>query len=76
MFGWGKLILLGLKFIWKVGEKEPWCNIPDKAIALRLYKRRMWIEEMFGDTKKHGFDLESSINTFANYGGESCGLVG
>lgn len=49
---------------WKVGEKEPWClatNIPDKAIALRFYKRRMWIEEMFGDMKKHGFDLESSM---------------
>ena len=28
--------------------------------ALRTYKRRMWIEEMFGDFKKHGFDLESS----------------
>jgi hypothetical protein len=53
---------------WKVGEKEPWClatNIPDKAIALRFYKRRMWIEEMFGDMKKHGFDLESSmLHTF------------
>ena len=49
---------------WKVGEKEPWClatNIPNKAIALRFYKRRMWIEEMFGDMKKHGFDLESSM---------------
>jgi hypothetical protein len=53
---------------WKVGEKEPWClatNIPDKAIALRFYKRRMWIEEMFGDMKKHGFDLECSmLHTF------------
>ena len=25
-----------------------------------MYKRRMWIEEMFGDFKRHGFDLESS----------------
>jgi len=49
---------------WKIGEKEPWClatNLPDKQIALRFYKRRMWIEEMFGDMKKHGFDLETSM---------------
>ncbi len=49
---------------WKVGEKEPWClatNLPDKKSALRYYKRRVWIEEMFGDMKKHGFDLESSM---------------
>jgi len=27
---------------------------------LRLYARRIWIEEMFGDLKGHGFDLERS----------------
>jgi len=46
---------------WKRGEKEPWClatNLPDKGMALRCYARRPWIEEMFGDFKKHGFDLE------------------
>ena len=46
---------------WKRGEKEPWClatNLPNKAMALRFYRRRPWIEEMFGDFKKHGFDLE------------------
>ena len=44
------------------GEEEPWClatNLPDREMALRYYRRRMWIEEMFGDLKKHGFDLES-----------------
>jgi hypothetical protein len=49
---------------WKCGEKEPWClatNLPDLQTALRFYKRRMWIEEMFGDLKKHGFDLECSM---------------
>lgn len=49
---------------WEVGEKEPWClatNLPDKHTALRFYKRRMWVEEMFGDMKKHGFDLECSM---------------
>lgn len=49
---------------WKPGEKEPWClatNLSDLPTALRFYKRRMWIEEMFGDMKKHGFDLECSM---------------
>ena len=49
---------------WEVGEKEPWClatNLPDRSMALRFYRRRMWIEEMFGDMKKHGFDLESTM---------------
>ena len=48
---------------WKAGEDEPWLlatSLPGKQAALRAYKRRMWIEEMFGDFKKHGFDLESS----------------
>jgi hypothetical protein len=49
---------------WKVGEKEPWClatNLPDRRMALQYYQRRMWAEEMFGDMKKHGFDLESTM---------------
>jgi len=48
---------------WKRGEKEPWClatNLPDKRTALRFYRYRGWIEEMFGDFKKHGFDLEAT----------------
>lgn len=49
---------------WQKGEKEPWClatNLPDASLTLRYYRRRMWIEEMFGDFKKHGFDLESTM---------------
>jgi hypothetical protein len=49
---------------WEVGEKEPWClatNLPDLHMALQFYARRMWIEEMFGDLKKHGFDLERTM---------------
>jgi hypothetical protein len=49
---------------WKAGEKEPWClatNIPDRKLVLQCYKRRMWIEEMFGDLKKHGFNLENTM---------------
>jgi hypothetical protein len=48
---------------WKRGEKEAWClatNLPDKRMALRFYAFRPWIEEMFGDFKKHGFDLEKT----------------
>ena len=49
---------------WKVGEDEPWClatNLPDKRMTLQAYARRMWIEEMFGDLKSHGFDLECTM---------------
>jgi hypothetical protein len=55
---------VNLLVYWKIGEKEPWClatNLPDLKTALSYYKRRVWIEEMFGDMKRHGFDLESSM---------------
>jgi len=48
---------------WQMGEKQPWLlatNLPDKRRALAAYRRRMWVEEMFGDFKKHGFDLEAT----------------
>ena len=48
---------------WKKGEKEPWYLATNQLVAqhaLRLYRRRMWIEEMYGDMKGHGFDLEIS----------------
>lgn len=48
---------------WKVGEDEPWLlatNLPSRGDTLRAYRRRMWIEEMFGDLKGNGFDLEST----------------
>jgi len=53
-----------VRVYWKAGEKEPWClatNMPDRKLVLQSYQRRMWIEEMFGDLKKHGFDLESTM---------------
>lgn len=49
---------------WEKGQGEPWClvtNLPDRSLALQAYSRRMWIEEMFGDLKRHGFDLESTM---------------
>lgn len=49
---------------WQVGEEEPWClatNLPDHKMALKYYRLRMWCEELHGDIKKHGFDLESTM---------------
>jgi hypothetical protein len=49
---------------WQIGEDEPWClatNLPDRRMTLQAYGRRMWTEEMFGDLKRHGFDLERTM---------------
>ena len=49
---------------WAKGEEEPWClatNLLDRTTALNTYRRRPWTEEMFGDFKKHGFDLERTM---------------
>ena len=46
---------------WKAGEEDPWLlatNADHARKTRQLYKRRMWIEEMFGDFKGNGFDLE------------------
>jgi len=56
--GWFWLILH-----WEMGEDEPWYLISDQAgerHLLRMYGVRMWIEEMYGDLKGHGFDLEAT----------------
>jgi len=48
---------------WKAGEDEPWLlvtNLSSRQAALKAYRRRMWIDEMFGDLKGNGFDLEST----------------
>jgi hypothetical protein len=48
---------------WKPGEEHPWLlatNLPSQHETLKAYKRRMWIEEMHGDLKAHGFYLEDS----------------
>ena len=49
---------------WQIGEGEPWClatNLPDRTMTLKYYQRRMWCEELHGDLKDHGFDLESTM---------------
>lgn len=65
--GWlseGDVYPVYLLVFWAIGEEEPWClatNLPYPDLALKAYQRRMWIEEMFGDLKTHGFDLENSM---------------
>jgi hypothetical protein len=53
--------ITNLVLYWKRGEPDPWylaTSLPSSQGAIMLYRRRMWIEEMFGDMKGHGFDLE------------------
>lgn len=48
---------------WKIGEDDPWLlatNLATRTATIKAYRIRMWIEEMFGDLKGHGFDLEST----------------
>lgn len=48
---------------WRSGEKEPWLlstNLSDPKAVLHAYRLRMWIEEMFGDWKGHGVNLEKT----------------
>lgn len=59
-----KIYPANLLIHWQIGEPEPWClatNLPDREMALKYYQRRMWCEEMHGDFKKHGFDLECTM---------------
>lgn len=48
---------------WRHGEKEPWLlatNLPSPHQACQHYKARAWVEEMFGDLKSNGADLQLS----------------
>ena len=67
--GWGYLTQkhhygpVSVVLHWVVGEEEPWYLATDQAATwrtIRIYKTRMWTEEMYGDMKGHGFDLEST----------------
>jgi len=52
-----------LVIIWRSTEAEPIYLATNQASVLaawRIYKKRMWIEAMFGDMKGNGFDLERS----------------
>lgn len=53
----------GLLAYWAAGEAEAWLlttNLPDAHAARHAYAQRMWIEEMFGDWKGHGWDLQTT----------------
>ena len=70
LYWWGRLVLTQASSYptqvvayWQSGQAHPLylatnCLLPQQAI--RLYRRRMWIEEMFGGMKKHGVDLEAT----------------
>ena len=48
---------------WAPGENRPWLlatNLSHPTATLHLYRHRMWIEEMFGDWKRHGVDIETT----------------
>jgi hypothetical protein len=48
---------------WAKGEAEPWFLLSDGTDDRRLVRRyaiRMWTEELYGDLKGHGFDLEAT----------------
>lgn len=52
-----------LLLAWESRYPTPWLlatNLTNPRTILRLYHRRMWIEETFGDLKDNGFDLERS----------------
>lgn len=55
--------LANLLAYWAPGEKEPWLlvtNLPNPYRTRQSYARRMWIEQLFGDLKGHGWDLEAT----------------
>ena len=48
---------------WQTGEDEPWLlatNLPTERETLRAYGRRMWLDELYGDLKRHGVNLEQT----------------
>jgi len=52
-----------LLLAWQRRYPTPWLlatNLTNPRLILRLYHRRMWIEETYGDLKDNGFDLERS----------------
>jgi DDE family transposase len=48
---------------WQTGYDRPWLlttNLTTARATRQAYARRMWIEEMFGDWKGHGWDIETT----------------
>jgi hypothetical protein len=58
-----ELLPTSLLAFWQSRQAQPWLlatNLPDAQATLRAYRRRMWIEEMFGDWKGHGLNIEKT----------------
>lgn len=52
-----------LALVWARSSKEPWyllTDLEDLEEAVRLYRVRMWCEQLWRDFKSQGFDLEAS----------------
>ncbi len=48
---------------WAEGEDDPWYLLSDQPVGTcttRRYEKRMWTEEMYGDLKGHGVDVEAT----------------
>lgn len=48
---------------WAPGARQPWLlvtNLNALPRALHAYRRRMWIEELFGDLKGHGVHFDTT----------------
>lgn len=57
-YGWLWLVLH-----WQVGEDDPWYLVsdhPDTRGTIQRYRLRMWTEELYGDLKGHGLNLEAT----------------
>jgi hypothetical protein len=54
---------VNLVYHWAEGEDDPWrivTNLSPDPKVIRLYKRRMWIEELFGDWQEGRFHLHQT----------------
>jgi hypothetical protein len=61
--GKGQPVVTHVLRYWQRGEPRAWyllTNLPTVQHTLKAYGLRMWIEELFGDLKGHGVDLEQS----------------
>ncbi len=57
-----RAVRVNLVLVWQEGQKEPWflaTDLEDPQEAIRLYRQRAWIDELFRDWKSH-FGLEES----------------
>ena len=54
---------VNLAAIWDVDEQEPWLlisKLKEQTKVRQHYEKRYWIEEMFSDHKRRGWNLEAT----------------